>query len=302
MLLNEPPKKLVIVGSGAIGCEFAYFYNAFGTTVMIIEMLPSLLPVEDKEISDVVAREFKKSGIKIHTDTKTEDIIKKSGKVYIKVTGKLEETIEADAVLVAIGIQANTDNTGLEESEIETYKNGIKVDKDYKTNTSGIYAIGDVALIKPEGKQWLAHVAAAEAINCVEKIKGLKVPDINYDNIPGCTYCQPQVASVGMTEQRAINEGYEVLIGKFPFSANGKSRATGETTGLVKLIFDKKYGELLGGHIVGAEATELISELVTLKTLEATGHSILRTIHAHPTLSEAILEAAGAAFGEAINI
>lgn len=302
MLRKKIPGKMVIVGSGAIGMEFAYFYNAFGAEVTIIEMLPQILPVEDKEISDTVAREFKKLGIKIYTETKTEDVQINGDKVFIKVSGKLNETIESDVVLLAVGVTGNIHNLGLEELGVELFKNAIKVDKDYKTNVDGIYAIGDVALIDPKGKPWLAHVASGEAVNCVEKIKGLETGDVNYGNIPGCTYCQPQVASVGLTEEKAKNAGYDVTIGKFPFTANGKSRAMGETTGMVKLIFDKKYGELLGAHIVGAEATELISELVILKSLEGTGESIIKTIHAHPTLSESIMEAAGVAFGEAINI
>lgn len=302
MLLKKVPEKMTIVGSGAIGMEFAYFYNAFGADVTVIEMLPSVLPVEDKEISDVVAREFRKRGIKMFVDTKTEDVVVKRNKVFTKVTGMENKEIESDVVLIAVGVQGNIENFGLEEINVELFKNGIKVDKDYKTNVDGIYAIGDVALIDPKGKPWLAHVASAEAINCIEKIKGLHKRDINYNNIPGCTYCQPQVASVGLTEEEAKSKGYELRIGKYPFSANGKSRAMGETAGMVKLIFDKKYNELLGAHIVGAEATELISELVMVKSLEGTGESIINTIHAHPTLSESILEAAGAAYNEAINI
>lgn len=302
MLLKEAPKSMVIVGSGAIGAEFAYFYNAFGTEVTIIEMLPKILPVEDKEISDVVARDFKKSGIKIHTNTKTEEVKVKGDKVKVKVSGDLNEEIEADCVLLAIGVAGNIENLGLEDAGVELYKNGIKVDTDYKTNVEGVYAIGDCALIDPKGKAWLAHVASGEAVNCIEKIKGMDVADIEYENIPGCTYCQPQVASVGLTEAKAKEAGYELKIGKFPFSANGKSRAAGETSGMVKLIFDAKYDELLGAHIVGNEATELISELVMTKSLEGTGKSILQTIHAHPTLSESIMEAAGVAHGEAINI
>ncbi len=302
MLLQSVPQKMVIVGSGAIGIEFAYFYNAFGADVTIIEMLPGILPVEDKEISDVVAREFKKNGIKFHVETKTESVEIKNGKVFTKVSGKLNETLESDVVLLAIGVTGNITNLGLEDLGVRLFKNGIKVDNNYRTNIEGIYAIGDVALIDERGKPWLAHVASAEAVNCVEKIKGLHSADIDYNNIPGCTYCQPQVASVGMTEEKAKEAGYSLKIGKFPFSANGKSRAAGETAGLVKLIFDEKYGELLGAHIVGSEATELISELVLLKTLEGTGESIIKTIHAHPTLSESILEAAGVAYGEAINI
>jgi dihydrolipoamide dehydrogenase len=302
MLQKKVPGKMVIVGSGAIGMEFAYFYSAFGTEVTIIEMLPQILPIEDKEISDTVAREFKKLGVKIFTDTKTEDVVIKGDKVYTTVSGKANETFESDVVLLAVGVTGNIENLGLEEMGVELFKNAIKVDTNYKTNVEGIYAIGDVALIDPKGKPWLAHVASGEAVNCVEKIKGHAAGDINYGNIPGCTYCQPQVASVGLTEEKAKAQGYEIAVGKFPFSANGKSRAMGETVGMVKLIFDKKYGELLGAHIVGNEATELISELVILKSLEGTGESLIKTIHAHPSLSESIMEAAGVAFGEAINI
>lgn len=297
MTATELPKKMTIVGSGAIGCEFAYFYNAFGTDVTVIEMLPTILPIEDKDISDVVAREFKKSGIKILTETKTENVEVKGDKVITKVSGKKNEEIESDVVLIAIGVQGNIENIGLEELGVATEKSSIKVDKDYKTNVEGIYAIGDV-----NGPPWLAHVASSEGINCIEKIKGMHVPDIDYNTIPGCTYCQPQVASVGFTEKKAIEEGYEVKIGKFPFSASGKSRAMGETTGMIKVIFDKKYDELLGAHIVGVEATELITEFVLAKSLEATHEQILKTIHAHPTLSEANMEAVGVAYNEAINI
>jgi len=302
MLQQEVPAKMTIVGSGAIGMEFAYFYRAFGTDVTVIEMLPKILPVEDKDISDVVAREFKKSGIKIHTETKTESVEVKDEKVFTKVSGKLNETLESDVVLLAIGVAGNIENLGLEAIGVELYRNGIKVDKDYKTNVEGVYAIGDCALIDERGKQWLAHVASGEAVNCVEKIKGVHAGDIDYNTIPGCTYCQPQVASVGLTEEKAIAAGYKIKVGKFPFSANGKSRAAGETAGMVKLIFDEEFDELLGAHIVGAEATELISELVMTKSLEGTAESIIKTIHAHPTLSESIMEAAGVAYGEAINI
>jgi len=302
MLQKELPKKMTIVGSGAIGMEFAYFYSSFGTEVTIIEMLPRILPVEDKEISDLVEKEFKKKGLKIYTNTKTESVEVKGDKVFTTVSGNANETFESDVVLLAIGVTGNIENLGLESIGVELYRNAIKVDKDYKTNVAGIYSIGDCALIDPAGKQWLAHVASSEAINCVEKIKGLHSPNINYNNIPGCTYCQPQIASVGLTEEKALAAGYELNIGKFPFSANGKSRAMGETAGMVKLIFDKKYGELLGAHIVGSEATELIGELVMAKSLDATGESIIKIVHAHPTLSESILEAAGVAYGEAINI
>lgn len=297
MTAKELPKKMTIVGSGAIGAEFAYFYNAFGTEVTIIEMLPAILPIEDKDSSDIVAREFKKSGIKILTDTKTESVEIKGNKVITKVTGKNNEEIESDVVLIAIGVLGNVENLGLEELGVTVEKGSIKVDKDYKTNIEGIYAIGDV-----NGPPWLAHVASSEGINCIEKIKGMHVPDIDYNTIPGCTYCQPQVASVGLTEKKAIEQGYEINVGKFPFSASGKSRAMGETVGMIKVIFDKKYDELLGAHIVGVEATELITEFVLAKSLEATHEQILKTVHAHPTLSEANMEAVGVAYNEAINI
>jgi len=302
MLLQEVPAKMTIVGSGAIGMEFAYFYSAFGTEVTVIEMLPQILPVEDKEISDVVAREFKKYGIKVYIDTKTESVEIKDGKVFTKVSGKLNDTLESDVVLLAIGVTGNIENLGLEKAGVQLFKNSINVDTNYKTNVDGIYAIGDVAIVNEKPKPWLAHVASAEAVNCVEKIKGHEAGDIDYGTIPGCTYCNPQVASVGMTEEKAKAAGYKLKIGKFPFSANGKSRAAGETAGLVKLIIDEEYGELLGAHIVGAEATELIGELVMVKSLDGVGESIIKTIHAHPTLSESILEAAGVAYGEAINI
>ena len=297
MTAKELPKKMTIVGSGAIGAEFAYFYNAFGTEVTIIEMLPSILPIEDKDASDVVAREFKKSGIKILTDTKTESVEIKGNKVITKVSVKSNEEIESDVVLIAIGVAGNVENLGLEDLGVTVEKGSIKVDKDYKTNIDGIYAIGDV-----NGPPWLAHVASSEGINCIEKIKGMHVPDIDYNTIPGCTYCQPQVASVGLTEKKALEAGYEINVGKFPFSASGKSRAMGETTGMIKVIFDKKYDELLGAHIVGVEATELITEFVLAKSLEATHEQILKTVHAHPTLSEANMEAVGVAYNEAINI
>ncbi|HPS65689.1 MAG TPA: FAD-dependent oxidoreductase, partial [Ignavibacteria bacterium] len=302
MIMKQQPKKLVVVGSGAIGMEFAYFYQSFGTEIVIVEMLPQILPVEDKEISDVVAREFKKRGIKIMTATKTENVEIKNGKVYTTVSGAVNDTIESDAVLIAIGITGNVENLGLENLDIKTIKNTVITDKNYKTNVDGIYAIGDCSTINGQGKPFLAHTASAEAINCVEKIKGVTEQDIIYTNIPGCTYCQPQVASVGLTEAKAKEMGIEIKIGKFPFTASGKARAMGETAGMVKLIFDAKYDELIGAHIVGPEATELIGELVTLKNLEGTGKSIISTIHPHPTLSEAVMEAAGVAHNEAINI
>jgi dihydrolipoamide dehydrogenase len=297
LVRDDVPKKLTIVGSGAIGVEFAYFYNAFGSEVTIIEMLPNILPIEDKDISDVVAKEFKKSGIKIMTGTKTENVEIKGGKVITTVSGKNNEEIESDAVLIATGVTGNIENIGLDEIGVETERGSIKVDKDYKTNIEGIYAIGDVI-----GSPWLAHVASSEGVNCIEKIKGMHVPDIDYSTIPGCTYCEPQVASVGLTEKAARDAGYDIKVGKFPFSASGKSRAIGNTVGMVKVIFDKKYDELLGAHIVGTQATELISEFVLARSMEATHENILRTVHAHPTLSESLMEAVGVAYDEAINI
>jgi len=297
MILKDLPEKMTIVGSGAIGVEFAYFYNAFGTEVTIVEMLPNIMPIEDKDISDVVAREFKKRGIKLLTGTKTESVEVKGDKVFTNVSGKSNEVLESDVVLIAIGVVGNVENIGLEEIGIAVDKGSIKVDKDYKTNVDGFYAIGDVI-----GPPWLAHVASSEGINCIEKIKGMHTPDIDYNTIPGCTYCQPQVASVGLTEKKALEEGYEINVGKFPFSASGKSRALGETVGMIKVIFDKKYDELIGAHIVGVEATELIMEFVLAKSLEATHEQILKTVHAHPTLSEANMEAVGVAYNEAINI
>ncbi len=302
MLLQSPPKKLTIVGSGAIGMEFAYFYRAFGSEVTIIEMLPQLLPLEDEEVANVVAKEFKKYGINSYVNTKTENIEIKDGKAFTTTSGEFNGTIESDAVLLAIGVSGNIENIGLEELNIKKFKNGILIDKDYKTNVEGIYAIGDVAVFEDFPKPMLAHVASAEGINCVEKIKGIHNNDLKYENIPACTYCQPQVASIGLTESKAKQAGYQLKIGKFPFSANGKARAIGESTGFVKLIFDSKYGELLGAHIVGPEATELISEVMAFKSMEAVGESIIKTVHAHPTLAEAILEAAGVAYNEAINI
>jgi dihydrolipoamide dehydrogenase len=299
MNLPELPKELIVIGAGAIGIEFAWFYSVLGTKVTILEMMDSILPIEDKEVSITLEKSFKKRGIEIFTNASVEKAEVKGDKV--KVTVKINDIIKelaADKVLSAVGVTGNVEGFGLEELGVELYKNHIKVDKStYSTNVKGIFAIGDVI-----GPPWLAHVASAEGIHCVEKIKGLNPPDINYSNIPGCTYCQPQVASIGLTEEKAKEEGYELKIGKFPFMASGKAFAIGEREGFVKLLFDAKYGELLGAHIIGSEATEMIAELGMAKTLEATGESILKTIHAHPTLSESIMEATGAAFGEAIHL
>ncbi|MGE5861212.1 MAG: dihydrolipoyl dehydrogenase [Ignavibacteria bacterium] len=299
LVLDELPKELIVIGAGAIGIEFAYFYSVLGSKVTVIEMMDSILPVEDKEISQALEKSFKKRGIEILTKAVVKKAAVKENSVSITIehNGKTQE-LSADKVLNAIGVTGNVEGFGLDELGIELYKNHIKVDKStYETNVDGIYAIGDVI-----GPPWLAHVAPDEGIQCVEKIKGLKIPDIDYNNIPGCTYCQPQVASIGLTEQKAKELGYEVRIGKFPFMASGKAFATGEREGFVKIIFDEKYGEILGAHIIGAEATELIAEIGLAKSLEATGETIIKTIHAHPTLSESIMEAAAQAYGEAIHI
>ncbi|PIW69689.1 MAG: dihydrolipoyl dehydrogenase, partial [Ignavibacteriales bacterium CG12_big_fil_rev_8_21_14_0_65_30_8] len=257
MVLKERPKEMIIIGAGAIGIEFAYFYSVLGTKVTVIEMMDSILPVEDKEVSDVLMRSFKKRGISIYTSTKVEKAEVKGKKVNVTIVknGK-KEILSADKVLSAIGVTGNIVGIGLEKLGVEFYKNHIKVDKStYESNIKGIYAIGDVI-----GPPWLAHVASAEGIHCVEKIKGMNPPDIIYENIPGCTYCQPQVASVGLTEQKAKEKGLDIKVGKFPFMASGKAFAIGEREGFVKFIFDAKYGEILGTHIIGSEATELIAE------------------------------------------
>jgi dihydrolipoamide dehydrogenase len=297
MSLEKKPASMVIVGAGAIGVEFAYFYNQFDTKVTIIEMLDQLLPVEDKEVSDLLAKNFKKNKIDIHTSTKVAGIKKtKNGVIVTYNKNGKEDSIEADIALIATGIQGNVEDLGLEEAGVKTEKSFIPVDQWYQTNVRGIYAIGDIT-----GPPLLAHVASHEGIICVEKIAGHPTHALDYNSIPGCTYCQPQVASIGMTEARAKEAGHELMIGRFPYAASGKARAIGEREGFVKLIFDKKYGELLGAHIIGAEATELIAELGVAKNLESTAESLLRTIHAHPTLSEMIMEAAGDALGESIN-
>jgi len=299
MNLPEQPKSMIIIGAGAIGVEFAYFYNVLGTKVTIIEMMDNILPVEDKEVSVALESEFKKKKIEIYTKTRVlkAEAVKNGAKVTIEKDGETKE-LTADKVLSAVGVTGNVEGIGLEELGIEIFKNHIKADKKtYKTNVENIYAIGDVI-----GPPWLAHVASAEGIACIEGIAGLHVHPVDYDNIPGCTYCQPQVASVGMTEAKAREAGYELKIGKFPFMASGKAFAIGERTGFVKLIFDAKYGELLGAHIIGSEATEMIAELGVARSHEATYESIIKTVHAHPTLSESIMEAAAGANGEAIHI
>jgi dihydrolipoamide dehydrogenase len=299
LILPELPKEMVIVGAGAIGIEFAYFYSVLGTKITIVEMMDRILPVEDKEVSDALAKSFRKRGIEILTKSTVEKAEVKGKKVHVTVdTGGSKKEMTADIVLNAIGVTGNIEGFGLEELGVELYKNHIKVNKsNYETSVKDIFAIGDVI-----GPPWLAHVASAEGIHCVEKIKGMNPPDIIYENIPGCTYCQPQVASVGFTEQKAKEAGYEIKVGKFPFVASGKAFAIGEREGFVKIIFDAKYGELLGAHILGPDATELIGEYTLAKSLEATAESIIKTVHAHPTLSESLMEAAANAYGEAIHI
>ncbi len=298
MTLKKQPKKMVVVGSGAIGVEFAYFYNSIGTEVTIVEYLPSIVPVEDTDVSKELAKNFKKKGIKIMTDSSVEkvDAGGKGCKVTVK-TKKGEEIIECDTVLSAVGIEANIEGIGLEDVGIATDKGKIMVNDYYQTNIPGYYAIGDCV-----PGQALAHVASAEGITCVEKIAGHNPDPIDYNNIPGCTYCSPEVASVGMTEKAAKEAGYDLKIGKFPFSASGKASAAGAKEGFVKLIFDAKYGELLGGHMIGANVTEMIAEIVAVRKLETTGHELIKTVHPHPTMSEAVMEAAAAAYDEVIHL
>ena len=298
MTLPAQPKKLVVVGSGAIGVEFAYFYNAIGTEVTIVEYMPNIVPVEDEDISKQLEKSIKKSGINIMTNASVESV-DTSGKgcvVSIK-TAKGEEKIECDVVLSAAGVVTNIENIGLEELGIVVDKGRVLVNDYYQTNLPGYYAIGDVV----PGPA-LAHVASAEGIICVEKIAGHHPEPLNYGNIPGCTYCSPEVASVGMTEKAAKEAGYEIKVGKFPFSASGKASAAGAKDGFVKLIFDAKYGELLGGHMIGANVTEMVAELVAVRKLETTGEELIKTVHPHPTMSEAIMEAAAAAYGEVIHL
>lgn len=298
MNLPSQPKSMVVVGSGAIGVEFAYFYASMGTKVTVVEYLPNIVPVEDEEVSKQLERSFKKVGIEIMTEASVEAVDTTGNGCKVKVKGKSgETTIEADIVLSAVGITPNIENIGLEEVGIATDKGRILVGKYYETNIPGYYAIGDVL-----PTQALAHVASAEGITCVEKIAGMHVDPIDYNNIPGCTYCQPEIASVGYTEKKAKEAGFEIKVGKFPFSASGKAKAGGNADGFVKLIFDAKYGELLGAHMIGANVTEMIAEIVAARKLETTGHEIIKSVHPHPTMSEAIMEAAAAAYGEVIHL
>ena len=298
MTLPKQPKSMVVVGSGAIGSEFAYFYQSIGTDVTLIEFLPNVVPNEDEEVSKTLERSFKKMKMKVLTSSSVESV-DTSGelcKVTVK-TKKGEEIIEAEIVLSAVGIAPNIENIGLEDIGIELEKGKIKVNEYCQTNVDTVFAIGDI-IAGPA----LAHVASAEGILCVEKIAGLNPHPIDYSNIPGCTYTNPEVSSLGMTEQKARENGYEIKVGKFPFSASGKASAAGQKEGFVKLIFDAKYGELLGAHMIGGNVTEMIGELVVAKKLEITGHELIKSIHPHPTMSEAIMEAAAAAYGEVIHL
>lgn len=298
MTLPEQPKKMIVVGSGAIGVEFAHFYNAMGTEVTIVEFMPNIVPVEDEDISKQMERSMKKAGVTIMTNASVEriDTAGKGVKAFVK-TAKGEEVLEADILLSAVGIKTNIENIGLEETGIATDRDKILVNAYYQTNVPGYYAIGDVT-----PGQALAHVASAEGILCVEKIAGLHVEALDYGNIPGCTYATPEIASVGLTEKQAKEKGYELKIGKFPFSASGKAKAAGTPDGFVKVIFDAKYGEWLGCHMIGAGVTDMIAEAVVARKLETTGHEILKAVHPHPTMSEAVMEAVADAYGEVIHL
>ncbi|MBY0432831.1 MAG: dihydrolipoyl dehydrogenase [Cyclobacteriaceae bacterium] len=298
MVLPQRPQKMLIVGSGAIGVEFAYFYNTIGTEVTIVEFLPRIVPVEDEEISKALEKSFKKAGMIIHVNSEVTKV-DTSGKgcvVTVKTpTGEIK--IETDIVLSAVGVTTNLENIGLEDVGVKTDKGKVVVDDFGKTNVPGVYAIGDIT----RGPA-LAHVASAEGIICVENIAGKKPQPLNYNNLPGCTYCSPEIASVGYTEEAAKKAGYEIKVGKFPFTASGKAKAAGASDGFVKVIFDAKYGEWLGAHMIGANVTEMIAEVVAARNLETTGHEIIKTVHPHPTMSEAIMEAAAAAYGEVIHL
>lgn len=298
MVMDKQPESMVVVGSGAIGVEFAYFYNTIGTKVTVVEYLPNLVPLEDEEISKQLERSFKKAGIGIMTNSEVikVDTSGKKCKVTVK-TKKGEEQLECDVVLSAVGVATNIENIGVEELGIKTNRGKIEVDEFYRTNVNGVYAIGDVV----KGPA-LAHVASAEGIICVEQIKGLNPEPLNYNNLPGCTYCTPEIASVGFTEKAAKEAGYEIKVGKFPFSASGKASAAGAKEGFVKVIFDAKYGEWLGAHMIGTNVTEMIAEVVAARKLETTGHEIIKTVHPHPTMSEAVMEAAAAAYDEVIHL
>ena len=298
MNLPKMPKSMLVIGSGAIGSEFAGFYNSMGTEVTLVEFLPNIVPLEDEEVSRQLQRSFKKAGIKVMTGSSVESVDTSGDLCKAKIkTKKGEEEAEAEIVLSAVGVTPNLENIGIEELNIELENGKVKVDEYYRTNVEGVYAIGDIV----HGPA-LAHAASAEGIACVEKIAGVKTEPVDYGNIPACTYTNPEVASVGMTEKQAEEAGYKIKVGKFPYTASGKASAAGAKEGFVKLIFDEKYGELLGAHMIGANVTEMIAEMVVGKKLETTGHEIIKSIHPHPTMSEAIMEAAAAAYGEVIHI
>ena len=301
MTLEKQPKSMVVVGAGAIGVEFAYFYNSIGTKVTIVEFMEQgLVPREDKDVSKELTKVFKKAGVDVMANTSVETVDTKGRGCVVttknRKTGK-EETIKCDIVLSAAGVSPNTENIGLETLGIKTERGLINVDDYYQTNVPGIYAIGDVI-----ATQALAHVATAEGITCVEKIAGHHPDPIDYNNIPGCTYCIPEIASVGYTEAGAKEAGYEIKVGKFPFSASGKASAAGAKSGFVKVIFDAKYGEWLGAHMIGYNVTEMIAEVVVARKLETTGHEVIKSVHPHPTMSEAVMEAAAAAYDEVIHL
>ncbi len=298
MVMDKQPKKMVVVGSGAIGVEFAYFYNSIGTEVTIVEFMPNIVPVEDEDVSKALARNFKKNGIKIMLDSEVTkvDTKGKGCKVTVK-TKKGEEQLECDVVLSAVGVSTNLEGLGLEETGVKTDRGKVIVDDYYKTNVNGVFAIGDIV----HGPA-LAHVASAEGIICVEKMAGHNPQPLDYNNIPGCTYCSPEIASVGYTEKAAKEAGYDIKVGKFPFTASGKAKAAGAPDGFVKVIFDAKYGEWLGCHMIGANVTEMIAEAVAARKLETTGHEIIKSVHPHPTMSEAVMEAAAAAYDEVIHL
>ncbi len=298
MVLPEQPKKLLVIGSGAIGVEFAYFYSTLGTEVTIVEFLPNVVPVEDVDVSKALEKSFKKSGMTIYTSSEVTKV-DTSGKGCVSTvkTPAGEIKIESDIVLSAVGVATNIEGIGLEEVGVKTDKGRVVVDDFYKTNVAGVYAIGDIV----KGPA-LAHVASAEGIICVEKMAGQNPHPLNYNNLPGCTYSSPEIASVGYTEEAAKKAGYEIKVGKFPFTASGKAKAAGASDGFVKLIFDAKYGEWLGAHFIGANVTEMIAEVVVARNLETTGHEIIKSVHPHPTMSEAIMEAAAAAYGEVIHL
>jgi len=298
MTLDKMPKKMVVVGSGAIGVEFAYVYSSIGVEVTIVEFLDRIVPNEDEEVSKALEKIYKKKGIKVMTSAEVTNVDTKGDgcKVTVK-TKDGEEKIDCDIVLSAVGVVSNVENCGLEDVGILVDRGKIKVDERYKTNMPGYYAIGDVV-----SGPALAHVASAEGIICIESIAGQKPDPLDYNNIPGCTYCLPEISSVGFTEAKAKEAGYEIKVGKFPFTASGKASAAGAKDGFVKLIFDAKYGELLGAHMIGYNVTELIAEIVAIRKLETTGHEIIKTVHPHPTMSEAVMEAAAAAYGEVIHL